>query len=354
VTPGASGQPVTFTATGGACTVAGSTVTVVAAGTCTITASQAGGPLHGAATPVSRTLTVNKATIVVTPAAAVRSYRQANPTFTHTLTGFVGGDSSAAITTAPTCTTTATVDSPVGRYPITCAGGASASYGFTYKTANLTVGHMPTRLAITNPATAVAGPTTISATLTDALTGAPVMGEPVLLSADLTVRSATSSPASTTVTLSSGVHVLGALYVGDANHLPAIDGQLLVSYTPTRFVIWGGNTDGVQVGRDYTFHGSQWSKQVKQGTYGAGSSFKGFATNLNAAATSWTTTTGSTTGLPAQVGDVISVLVSTSITKSGSNITGNATKQVLLVVDDPSDYRPNGNGTYEGTLLTSL
>jgi len=62
---GASGNPVTFAASGGACSSGGpngATITMTAAGSCTVTASQAGSDLYNAAADVSQTFTVLKAT----------------------------------------------------------------------------------------------------------------------------------------------------------------------------------------------------------------------------------------------------------------------------------------------------
>src|SRR6185369_15864253 len=56
-----SGLAVTFTsATTGVCTVSGSTVTIVAAGTCTINANQAGNANYNPAAQVSQSFTVGK------------------------------------------------------------------------------------------------------------------------------------------------------------------------------------------------------------------------------------------------------------------------------------------------------
>jgi hypothetical protein len=56
-----SGLPVSFAAlTTAACTLSGNTVTLIAAGTCTIRATQAGNANYNAATPVSRSFTVAK------------------------------------------------------------------------------------------------------------------------------------------------------------------------------------------------------------------------------------------------------------------------------------------------------
>jgi hypothetical protein len=60
-TGGASGNPVTYTATGPA-SIIGSTLAITGAGTVTVTASQAGNTNYMAATPVSQTILVGKAT----------------------------------------------------------------------------------------------------------------------------------------------------------------------------------------------------------------------------------------------------------------------------------------------------
>ena len=56
---GASGNPVVLTG-GGACTLSGTTLTYTAAGTCVITASQAGNRRYADAPQIRRTITVNK------------------------------------------------------------------------------------------------------------------------------------------------------------------------------------------------------------------------------------------------------------------------------------------------------
>ncbi len=86
-----SGLTVTFTASG-SCSVSGVTVTITGAGTCTITAHQPGDANHAAAADVPQTLTIDKATPVVTwatPADIGSVYTPASGTVltagTHTL-----------------------------------------------------------------------------------------------------------------------------------------------------------------------------------------------------------------------------------------------------------------------------
>jgi len=63
-TGGGSGNPVTFTSTGD-CSVTGTSLSLDAAGTCTVTAHQAGNGNYQAADDVSRTFTINKAQAVL-------------------------------------------------------------------------------------------------------------------------------------------------------------------------------------------------------------------------------------------------------------------------------------------------
>src|SRR5207247_1367391 len=62
-----SGLPVSFNSqTTSVCTVSGSTVTLVAVGTCTIRATQAGNTNYAAATPVNQSFQVTKASQTIT------------------------------------------------------------------------------------------------------------------------------------------------------------------------------------------------------------------------------------------------------------------------------------------------
>ena len=60
--------------------------------------------------------------------------------------GFVNEDTSASLTTQPTVTTTATVASNVGSYPITAGGAADANYTISYVGGTLTVTPSPITL----------------------------------------------------------------------------------------------------------------------------------------------------------------------------------------------------------------
>lgn len=101
-------------------------------------------------TYVAGTLTVDKAPLTVTANNAVKTYGAANPSLTTSYSGFVLGETAAALTTQPTASTTATGASPVGTYPITVAGAASNNYTFTYVAGTLTVDKAPLTVTANN------------------------------------------------------------------------------------------------------------------------------------------------------------------------------------------------------------
>ena len=90
-----SGTAITYTSDNTAvATLINGKVHIIAAGTANITASQAADATHTAATSVSRQLTVNKAAITVTAAAKTKTYGDADPQLSYTITtgSLVGSD----------------------------------------------------------------------------------------------------------------------------------------------------------------------------------------------------------------------------------------------------------------------
>ncbi|MFH7018315.1 MBG domain-containing protein [Flavobacterium sp. FlaQc-47] len=96
---------------------------------------------------VDGTLTVTPVALTITADNQTKTYGDVNPTLTVSYAGFVNGDTSASLTTLPTITTIADATSPVGTYPITASGAASANYTFSYVDGTLTV--TPVVLTIT-------------------------------------------------------------------------------------------------------------------------------------------------------------------------------------------------------------
>ena len=88
-----SALAVTFAASGN-CTVTGTTVHLTGAGSCTITASQAGNANYSAAADVPRSFTIHKATVAPHITAAGKTYDGTTDAtiLTRTLTGVIGSD----------------------------------------------------------------------------------------------------------------------------------------------------------------------------------------------------------------------------------------------------------------------
>jgi hypothetical protein len=145
-----SGLAVTF-ATAAPCSLSGSTLTIGGAGTCTITASQAGSDDYNKAPDVVQQLTIYKALLTITADDAEKVYGAPVPTsFTAKFGGFVNGDTPTSLTVPVSFTTTATAGSPVlaGGYKITPAGATSDNYKITFVDGTLTVTPAPLTIAV--------------------------------------------------------------------------------------------------------------------------------------------------------------------------------------------------------------
>ena len=117
------------------------------AGSTTLTLSQKASKNYTAASKTIK-ITVNKAQLTVTADNATRPYGSANPTFTLSYTGFVNGETEAALAVKPTATCSATSTSPAGTYDITAAGGKSDNYSFSYKKGTLTITSSSVQISI--------------------------------------------------------------------------------------------------------------------------------------------------------------------------------------------------------------
>jgi hypothetical protein len=133
--------PVSFTVSGPAgLDNDGVTLRITGAGKVVVKATQAGAYPFKPASPVTRTITVNKAPLAVSFEAATRLVGKPNPVFVPTYEGFVNGDGDLALDLAPRGTTKAALASPAGQYAITFTGGSDNNYRFVAgEPASLTV-----------------------------------------------------------------------------------------------------------------------------------------------------------------------------------------------------------------------
>jgi hypothetical protein len=226
-------------------TLASPALTGSAAGNYTVTLSN------------SPVVTLGAATITVAVNNATRVYGAANPTFTGTLTGVVGTDNVAAV-----YSTTATVTSAVGSYPITAASltGTSASNYIlgTVTAGTLTVTQAATTTVLTTSQASIGEGSTVTftATVNPATSGTPSgsvlfsNGSTSLGSVTLTAGVASYSTSSLPV----GVQSISAVYQGSSNFLGSTSATVnetvmvpIVTGTPTtsNISITGGSTGTV-------------------------------------------------------------------------------------------------------------
>lgn len=131
-TGGSSGNPVTFSldpaSTAGVAVLNGNALTINGAGTLVIDANQAAGNRYLAALQVQQNIVVNQAPLTITASSPTLIYGSAVPTITPIFGTFFNADTSAVLTTQPTCVTTYTTTSAAGSSPSTsCAGAAAAN-----------------------------------------------------------------------------------------------------------------------------------------------------------------------------------------------------------------------------------
>ena len=90
---------------------------------------------------MTQSFSVLPAVIKVTAASPTITYGQSIPALTYSLSGFVNSDPTSVVTGTPVLSTTATVTSIAGSYPITVATGtlAAANYSFLFVPGTLTI-----------------------------------------------------------------------------------------------------------------------------------------------------------------------------------------------------------------------
>jgi FtsP/CotA-like multicopper oxidase with cupredoxin domain len=122
-----------------------------------------------AITYVNGAVTITAVPLTITANNVARPVNTPNPVFTVTYAGFVNGDTPASLTGTLACTTTATLTSPAGAYPITCSGLTSVNYTSTWRSGVLTVtaagpvlSLTPTALTFTSAANVTSAPQAIT------------------------------------------------------------------------------------------------------------------------------------------------------------------------------------------------
>ena len=120
-------------------TIVDNKVHIVGAGSSDITASQPGNSSFNAASDITRTLTVSKASLTATADNKDKNYGGANPVLTITYSGFVYSESETVLDTKPLASIAATVFSNAGTYPIELSTGTDNNYEITINNGTLTI-----------------------------------------------------------------------------------------------------------------------------------------------------------------------------------------------------------------------
>jgi hypothetical protein len=192
------------------------------------------------------TLIVNQAPLAVIANNTSRAVGAANPTFTASYSGFVNGDTTAVLSGSPSLTTTATISSPVGPYPITAAVGTltANNYSFTFINGTLVVAPAPT----------------VVITTTAIVSGSSTAG----YTATITVQNTGTGPANN-VTLNTGT--LGS---ATGSPLPQTWGTIAAGGSGSFTVNYPGSAgaDGVGVSEKYsgTYTGGSFSASIRSVT----------------------------------------------------------------------------------------
>jgi hypothetical protein len=217
----------------------------------------------------------------------------------------------------------------------------------------------PTLLTITSSALLSEG-SAVTAWLREEYLNAPISGHPVTLEAtglagtpSTTVTAVTDGTGTVALILPPGEYRVTATFAGAEMYVPSQDTMDPVYvYRPTTFVIWGGNPGGIVTGGRYQFWGSGWSKQVVGGDYGGNASFQGFS--IQESDVLWSSPPASSGNMPADVPDLISVIVTTRVTRRGTLSTGNIAGHAILRVENPERYRPAGGHALNGVVRVVL
>jgi len=240
-----SGVAVTYTtSTPSICTLNGGVLTTVAAGTCSVTASQAGGGIYAAATPVTQTFTVTLLAQTITfPTIASQN---ANTSVALTASASSGLTVSYTTSTPAVCTVTGTTLSAIGSG--TCSVTASQSGNATYAAA----------AAVTNTFTVVP--------LTQTITFAPASPvtygvAPILLSATassglpvtFTIASGPGSLSGSTLTVTgAGTIVVAANQAGNSSYSAATQVTASIVVNPASQTITFAAIPGQTTGTSLT------------------------------------------------------------------------------------------------------
>jgi hypothetical protein len=236
---GASGNAVTYgSSTTSVCSISGHTVTYLAAGTCTVTADQAGNANYGAATQVSLNITVAKAAQTITGLAASPAGGTVGGASTLSVTG-AGASGNAvgyASSTASVCTVSGSTVTylAAGTCTVTADQAGNANYNAaTQVSRNITVA----KAAQTITGFAASSSGTVGGTATLSVTGSGASGNAVVYAS--TTASVCAISGTTVNYLAGGTCAVTANQAGNANYDAAAQVSINITVGATTQTITG-------------------------------------------------------------------------------------------------------------------
>jgi hypothetical protein len=262
-------------------------------------------------------------------------------------------------TAAGLATCSITPNQAAGAYTITASFAGNAFYLPSSASAPFTINKEETTtvFAVGSPTViAVGHATTFSATLLeDGVT--PILGRTLTIT--LGAQSCTTGPTLATGTASCvitpslvlGPNTITASFAGDAFYLPSTVSEPAIVFA---FLNSGsmiiGNLDGANV----EFWGAQWAKNNSLSGGPAPDAFKGFASTApQTCGGGWASNPGNSSGPPAgPLPSYMGVIVSSTVAKSGSAISGDVLK--IVVVKTNPGYAPDPGHAGTGTVVATF
>ena len=218
-------------------------------------------------------ITNMEATLTVTPDAQSRTYGQAAPSYTYTVTGFQNGENAGTAPgyVAPVCTSAYTSASPVSSSPLTinCSGGSATHYIFTTSaTALLTIS---AAFLATLSVTGTTSPATYGTTQILGTSGGNGTGAITYSAGSSTACSISSNIL--TITAGSGTCAVTAAKATDGNYNSATSAPVSITVQPAAQAVLAvtGTTSPATYGTAQTL-GTSGGNGTGAVTYSTGSS----------------------------------------------------------------------------------
>jgi hypothetical protein len=254
-----------------------------------------------------------------------------------------------------------TPNQPAGTVPVTAAFAGDAGYLGSSDSKPFVITRQETTTTYTGPQVIAAGqPVTVTGRVVEESGPVPVVGRSVKLELGTQSCTATTDATGTasctiaSVATALGPQALAASFAGDAFYEPSSDRtkQAIVFAFPSRGVFTVGDR---VVGPAVTWWANDWSARNATSGGPAPAAFKGFAestaTTPPSCGAGWTTTTGNSPPPTADVPSYMGVVVTGSVSSTGSQIGGNALR--IVVVRTDAGYAPNPGHPGTGTVVAT-